>query len=187
MKRNDDFSHLNASDNAYIDSMYETYLNNPSELDESWQAFFKGFEFQMGPGGSGDMSTDDLQREFNCFRMIQSYRTRGHLLSDTNPIRPRRDRDARISIAHDDLSEDDYDRKFYCGNFVGLGVCTLREIEQHMKNVYCGKIGIEYMHSNHTELRRWVRERFEKVERRVLFFHLRKRREFLRSLIKRRF
>ncbi|MCP4911611.1 MAG: 2-oxoglutarate dehydrogenase E1 component [Oligoflexia bacterium] len=169
MKRNDDFSHLNASDNAYIDSMYETYLNNPSELDESWQAFFKGFEFQMGPGGSGDMSTDDLQREFNCFRMIQSYRTRGHLLSDTNPIRPRRDRDARISIAHYDLSEDDYDRKFYCGNFVGLGVCTLREIEQHMKNVYCGKIGIEYMHSNHTELRRWVRERFEGGAKSIIF------------------
>ena len=121
MKRIDDFSHLSASDTAYIDDMYETYQNNPSEMDESWAAFFKGFEFQMGPNSSGDMSSEDLQREFNCFRMIQSYRTRGHLLSDTNPIRPRQDRDARISISHYDLSEEDLNRTFYCGNFVGLG------------------------------------------------------------------
>ncbi len=164
MKRIDDFTHLSSSDNQYVDSLYETYRNNPEELDESWVSFFRGFEFQMGGAVSGeDISSEQMRKEFNVFRLIQSYRSRGHLLSDTNPIRPRRDRHAHISLQDYDLTEEDLKGRYLCGDFVGLGAgATLKEIMDHLHTIYCGKIGIEYMHSNNTEVRRWCREYFEK-------------------------
>lgn len=164
MKRVDDFTHLSSSDNQYVDHLYETYKTNPEEVDESWRSFFKGFEFQMGGAISeGDISSEKMRKEFNVFRLIQSFRARGHLLSDTNPIRPRKDRHARISLADYDLEETDLKQGFLCGEFVGLGAgATLENIMEHLKAIYCGVIGIEYMHSNDTEVRRWCREYFEK-------------------------
>ncbi|EQC46070.1 2-oxoglutarate dehydrogenase E1 component [Bacteriovorax sp. Seq25_V] len=159
-----DFSHLAGSDISYIDSLYEQYKANPQEAEESWRNFFLGFEFGAGKGGAGgEVSEDALKKEFNVFRLIQSFRARGHLLSDTNPIRPRRDRHARITLPDYNLSESDLDTTFYCGSFAGLGgPATLRQIFEHMSKIYCGKIGIEYMHSNDTDMRRWIREEFEK-------------------------
>jgi 2-oxoglutarate dehydrogenase E1 component len=138
MKRIDDFSHLSASDNQYVDGLYETYKSNPEELDESWVNFFRGFEFQMGGTVSeGDISSEKMRKEFNVFRLIQSFRARGHLLSDTNPIRPRQDRHARISIADYDLTDEDLNQGFLCGEFVGLGAgATLKQIIDHLRTIY---------------------------------------------------
>jgi 2-oxoglutarate dehydrogenase E1 component len=167
MKGVNDFSHLSASDNQYIDAMYESYQQNPDELDESWIQFFRGFEFGQGGSSTGTIdssSMDDSQirKEFNVFRLIQSFRARGHLLSDTNPIRPRQDRHARISLEDYNLSDADLTKGFLCGEFVGLGAgATLQDIMDLMRTMYCGTIGIEYMHSNNTDIRRWVRDKYE--------------------------
>lgn len=165
MKKPVDFSHLSSSDISFIDSLYDEYKNNPDGVEQSWKSFFQGFEFNSphfaSSGTGGEISDVKLRKEFNVFRLIQSFRTRGHLLSDTNPIRARKDRDARISLEFYDLTEGDLKETFLCGEFVGLGPATLGDILTHMKAVYCGKIGVEYMHSNNTDVRRWVRERFE--------------------------
>ena len=166
MAKNIDFSHLSSSDITFIDSMYDNYRKNPESLDESWQRFFQGFEFSsIGFGsseGTGEGISDaKLRSEFNVFRLIQSFRSRGHLLADTNPIRPRRDRNARISLQEYGLSEADLETKFQCGEFVGLGPATLKEILDHLKKIYCAKIGFQYMHSNNTDVRRFMREKIE--------------------------
>jgi 2-oxoglutarate dehydrogenase E1 component len=165
-----DFSHLSSSDITFIDSLYETYRNDPSTVDESWQRFFQGFEFSTtgfgsssgsGSGTVEDISSEVLRKEFSVFRLIQSFRTRGHLLADTNPIRPRKDRKARLSLEEYGLTEADRPRVFQCGVYLGLGPVTLDVIIDHMKQIYCEKIGFQYMHSNNTDIRRWMREKIE--------------------------
>lgn len=171
MTQKNDYSHLLSSDSAYIDSMYDTFKKNPQELDESWQTFFKGFEYKLDElftdgenttEQGGSISDSQLIKEFNVFRIIQAYRARGHLLSDTNPIRPRKDRHARLELSEYGLEEADLEKQFVCGKFLGLGHAKLKDILTHMKRIYCYKIGIEYYHSNNTDMRRWVREKFEK-------------------------
>lgn len=159
MKRND-YSHLTSSDSAYIDSLYQTYQNAPEELDDSWRQFFKGFEYKFEEGGA--VGSETLKKEFNVYRLIQSYRARGHLLSDTNPIRPRKDRLARLELSNYDLSDTDLETEFMAGEFIGLGKAKLKNIVDHLKRVYCYKIGLEYMHSNNTEIRHWIQQKFEK-------------------------
>ncbi|MBD64556.1 MAG: 2-oxoglutarate dehydrogenase E1 component [Halobacteriovoraceae bacterium] len=166
MTPRNDYSHLLSSDNGYIDSMYEVYKENPSELDESWQAFFKGFEYKLDENissSSGGTVTDvNLKKEFSVFRIIQAFRARGHLLSDTNPIRKRKDRDAKLDLSEYGLEQADLEREFSAGEYLGLGRAKLVDILDHMRRIYCYKIGLEYYHSNNTEVRRWVREKFEK-------------------------
>lgn len=166
MSKNIDFSHLSSSDITFIDSLYESFRSNPQSVDESWQRFFQGFEFSnvsFGTSGSSGEGISDqkLRAEFNVFRLIQSFRTRGHLLAITNPIRPRRDRKARISLEEYGLSDADRSTVFQCGEFVGLGPATLDQILDHLKHIYCGHIGFQYMHSNNTDVRRFMRERIE--------------------------
>lgn len=167
-----DFSHLSSSDITFIDSLYDNFRSDPTSVDESWQRFFQGFEFQSGSfgtsGSSGENISDaKLRAEFNVFRLIQSFRTRGHLLADTNPIRPRRDRKARISLEEYGLSDADRKTIFQCGEFVGIGPATLDQILDHMKEIYCAKIGFQYMHSNNTDVRRFMRERIESTAKNI--------------------
>ncbi|MDB9786555.1 2-oxoglutarate dehydrogenase E1 component [Bacteriovoracaceae bacterium] len=161
-----DLAQLASSDISFIDDLYRQYQENPDEVDPSWQYFFRGLEFAKNLSADEGSSTGDfdkamLFKEFNVFRLIQSFRARGHLISDTNPIRERINRHARISLEDYDLSDDDLKKQFHCGEFVGLGYATLGSILKLMKKMYCNKIGIEYMHSNDTEVRRWVRKEFE--------------------------
>lgn len=161
--KNLDFAHLSSSDITYIDSLYQQFRDDGESVDQSWRRFFEGVEFANGIdlGASGGVDTTKLKKEFNVFRLIQSYRARGHLLSDTNPIRPRRDRDARIDLVNYDLSENDLEESFACGEFCGLPGGKLKDIIFRMRSLYCGKIGVEYMHCNNTDVRRWMREKFE--------------------------
>ena len=161
MSSKKDYSHLTSSDTAFIDSLYDSYKNDSSSIDESWQMFFKGFEYKEADS-HGSSHSQDLTKEFNAYRLVQSYRARGHLLSDTNPIRPRKDRSARLDLQDYNLEEADLEREFWCGHLLGLGSAKLKDIINHVKRIYCYKIGVEYYHSNNTEVRRWVREKFEK-------------------------
>ncbi|MBT4792396.1 MAG: 2-oxoglutarate dehydrogenase E1 component [Halobacteriovoraceae bacterium] len=164
-----DYSHLLSSDSAFIDSMYEAYKKDSSDVDESWQMFFRGFEYKLDDesitqAGSPqpEISSSDMVKEFNVFRLVQAYRARGHLLSDTNPIRKRKDRNAKLELAEYNLQESDLETTFNCGHFLDLGgPKKLKDILDYIKRVYCYKVGIEYYHSNNTEIRRWVRNKFE--------------------------
>ena len=135
-----DYAHLNSSDNHYIDSLYEQFQTDPASVDDSWAQFFKGFEFRKSydsPASSSQSFSEkiqgsDFQKELNVFRIIQSFRNRGHLLSDTNPIKARIDRNAMIELEHYDLDQSDLQREFLCGHFLGLEKPTLQNIWDHM-------------------------------------------------------
>lgn len=183
MKRKDDFSYLGSSDNQFIDHLWQQWNEAPDDLEESWQNFFRGFTFALNsvsndegksvsvPTSNQVFDEEKIRKEFNVFRIVQSYRSRGHLLSNTNPIRARRDRDAQISLEKYNLTEADLDKNFLVGEFVSGDSsgkmslnqrgATLREVLNFMQACYCSTIGIEYMHINNTSVRRWMRNKFE--------------------------
>jgi 2-oxoglutarate dehydrogenase E1 component len=160
-----DFSFIANAHPSYIESMYEKYKQDPSQVEPSWAAFFKGFEFAHSTngleGGNGGVATGFNIKEFHVLSLIKAYRNRGHLLSTTNPIRERRDRHPNLKIEDFGLTEADLDAKFRAGMDCGLENATLREIIRHMKKVYCGNIGFEYNHIRDRVRRRWIREKIE--------------------------
>ena len=97
----------------YIDSMYQSWLADPKSVEHDWAAFFRGFDFavssangnghtnEMGPTAVGATlavaQTPQLQKEFAVIGLIHGYRDRGHTLSTTNPLKPRKDRKPRLT------------------------------------------------------------------------------------------
>ncbi|HNE28409.1 MAG TPA: 2-oxoglutarate dehydrogenase E1 component, partial [Saprospiraceae bacterium] len=87
----------------YIDTLYHNWLNNPDSVETDWQVFFKGFDFALSAAngsstGSGGSNEADLHKEFGVVGLIYGYRDRGHMLSTTNPIKPRKDRKPRLDL-----------------------------------------------------------------------------------------
>jgi len=168
----DPHSYLANSDINAIESLYQQYKSNPQSVDGSWQRFFEGFEFQRaefaplpsGDGFSGAVSSEVI-KEFKVINLINGYRQRGHLFTETNPVRERRKHQPTLALENFGLSEQDLDTVFQAGNEVGLGPSKLRDILAHLTNSYCKHIGIEYMYVRNPERIQWLRERIEAVKK----------------------
>lgn len=168
-----DFSFIANAHPAYIDSLYEQYQNNPEQVEGSWASFFKGFDYAHANNGSSNGSAAAKSngvtpssvfnpQEFQVLAMINAYRGRAHLLSTTNPVRPRRDRNPKLELEDFNLGEADLDTVFYAATECGLEKpSTLRDILAHLKRIYCGNIGFEFQHIQQREKRRWLRTRIE--------------------------
>lgn len=159
----DKFSFLNAAHTAYFADLYEQYLENPDAVEPSWRAFFQGYDFgSENYGLDGEivegLSTqipEHVQKEFQVVKLIDGYRMRGHLFTKTNPVRDRRTYSPTLEIENFGLSESDLDTVFNAGENLGIGVKSLREIIQHLENIYCSSIGVEYMYLRNPEVIKW--------------------------------
>lgn len=165
-----DYSYVFNAHPAYIDALYQQFKADPQAVEEGWRTFFAGFEFgthhQNGqtetvPAQKIEASSDNLLKEYGVVSMIHGYRTRGHLLSTTNPIRKRRDRKPYLSLEDYHLSADDLPKVFKSGEEIGLQGKTLHQIVDHLNKIYCGNIGFEYAHIENREKRMWLRQKIE--------------------------
>lgn len=161
-----DFSFIYNADPVYVDSIYKEYLNHPEAIDPSWIQFFKGFDFaksfaENGSAPAKSISTEIIQNELAVLALIQAFRSRGHLLSDTNPIRKRKDRKPFLELSDYHLDNIDPASKFISGKAIGLENNTLAQIYQKLKSIYCSKIGFEYVHIESREKRIWLQDKIE--------------------------
>ncbi len=175
----DKFSFLNAAHSQLIEDLYQQYLKYPDSPEPSWKAFFQGFDFalanysdepitnntavspsQFAASSAGNAAiSEDIQKEFKVVNLIEAYRSRGHLFTKTNPVRERRHYEPTLAIENFGLSANDLTKKFNSAVEVGMsGAATLQEIINHLENVYCDSIGIEYMHIQNVEERDWIRQ-----------------------------
>ncbi len=162
----DKFSFLNAAHTAYFADLYEQYLENPDAVEPSWRAFFQGYDFgSENYGLDGEIiegvSTqipEHVQKEFNVVKLIDGYRIRGHLFTDTNPVRERRTYIPTLDISNFGLSENDLDTVFNAGDILGVGAKPLREIIAHLERIYCASIGVEYMYLRNPDVIKWWQE-----------------------------
>ncbi|MCU1524047.1 MAG: multifunctional oxoglutarate decarboxylase/oxoglutarate dehydrogenase thiamine [Microbacteriaceae bacterium] len=95
--------------------------------------------------------------------LINSFRVRGHLMADVDPLEYRQRSHHDLEISSHGLTFWDLDREFVTGGFGGKRSALLREILGVLRDSYCRTIGIEYMHIQDPEQRRWIQEHVEKA------------------------
>lgn len=161
-----DYSHIFNAHPSYIETIYRSYLSDPLSVEQDWRLFFEGFDFASNGSSVSDeggivREVESLAKEFGVKSIIHGFRTRGHLLSTTNPIRTRRDRSPHLDLSDYNLVDGDLDKVYEAGSEIGLKNATLRQILDRLKKIYCGNIGIEYAHIENREKRMWLRERLE--------------------------
>ena len=160
----DKYSFLNAAHTGYFAQLYDQYLQQPDSVEPSWRAFFQGFDFGVENSNTtvGETTTEvpeHLQREFKVVQLIDAYRKRGHLFTKTNPVRDRRTYTPNLEIENFGLSKDDLSEVFNAGETMGIGPTTLAKIIEHLEQIYCDSIGVEYMYIRDPEKVNWIQQR----------------------------
>lgn len=175
----DRFSFLNAAHSQLIEDLYEQYQQFPDSLEPSWKAFFQGFDFALENYNDNDNGASiapslvqyantqvsngaispAVQNEFKVANLIEEYQRRGHLFTKTNPVRERRHYSPTLDIENFGLTAQDLNQKFDIATRIGMsGAATLQEIINHLQNIYCDSIGVEYMHIPDVEERDFVKD-----------------------------
>jgi len=160
----DKFSYTGNGDPVAIEGLYEQYLRDPKSVDETWQQFFEGIEFagkyfpqKPGSGGSGE----EFPKEFRVVNLINTYRTRGHLFTKTNPVRQRRSWGPPITIEYFGLQAADLEQEFDAGKEIGIGRAKLKDIITHLEQIYCNTIGFEFMYCRVPEEVEFIKNRID--------------------------
>ncbi|MEK9943090.1 MAG: 2-oxoglutarate dehydrogenase E1 component, partial [Gammaproteobacteria bacterium] len=123
-----------------------------------------GLPFSSDQSATTVSAQNDRERKQGAvLRLINAYRTRGHSVSQTDPLgimNPEAPED--FDLAFQGLDESDLDHVYDAGSLAfGDTRMPLRRIRDLCEAVYCGPIGIEYMHITNTAEKRWLQERLE--------------------------
>ena len=172
-------SHISAGHAAYLESLYETFINNPDDLSKEWLDFFTSLPKHSN--SNGEISHREVVKEFKnlsrsksikknsiderqgkVIKLIKSYRNRGHLQATLDPLGMMEHKTVEdLSIEFHGLSKDDLDEEFYTDTFTDEDKLPLREIVNQLKASYCGNIGVECNHIFDARERRWFQKKFE--------------------------
>ena len=106
---------------------------------------------------------NQIPKEARILEMINSYRVRGHLMADTDPLEYRQRSHHDLDVQSHGLTLWDLDREFPTGSFAGgQGRLKMRKILGILRDSYCRTIGIEYMHMQEPVQRKWIQDRVER-------------------------
>ncbi|QTE30307.1 multifunctional oxoglutarate decarboxylase/oxoglutarate dehydrogenase thiamine pyrophosphate-binding subunit/dihydrolipoyllysine-residue succinyltransferase subunit [Pengzhenrongella sicca] len=103
----------------------------------------------------------DLFKPARVAALIHSFRSRGHLMADTDPLAYHQRKHPDLDVQTHALTLWDLDRTFPVGGFGGKSRAKLRDVLGLLRDSYCRSIGIEYMHLADPRQRRWLQERLE--------------------------
>ncbi|KAG0001910.1 2-oxoglutarate dehydrogenase E1 component [Modicella reniformis] len=175
----------------YVEEMYLAWLKDPKSVHLSWQIFFRNQSqgmsasqsFQTAPtippsGGvpslvpGAQVGSSEVLDHLKVQLLVRAYQARGHHIARLDPlglsqvglaaVSPR-----ELDITHYGFSQKDLNRTFSLGpgilpGFLDTGSNqTLCEIIDHLKAIYCGSIGVEYIHIPDRERCDWIRQRIE--------------------------
>ncbi len=163
----DKYSYISNAEVGYIDDLYQSYKQNPESIDSSWRKFFEGYEFSLQKygqnGAPANVTSSSYQGsgEILVRNLIYGYRSRAHLISDTNPVRKRREHVVKLELEDFGLSQSDLDKEFEIGAEIGLGKATLRNILKRLEKIYSGHIGYEYYHLRNSDIFDWMKAKVE--------------------------
>ncbi|MGQ3201351.1 2-oxo acid dehydrogenase subunit E2, partial [Microbacterium aurantiacum] len=113
---------------------------------------------------ANDINVDLAERVDKTSRvqeLINSFRVRGHLMADIDPLEYVQRTHPDLEIENHGLTFWDLDREFVTGGFGGKRQLKLRDILGVLRDSYCRTIGLEYMHIQDPEQRAWFQRNVE--------------------------
>ncbi len=133
--------------------------------DEFYDEIFRALRIPYEPvRWAPDISAshdDEISKQARVLEMIRAYRVRGHIMADTDPLEYKQRRHPDLDIASHGLTLWDLEREFATGSFGPKRFMKLRQILGILRDSYCRTTGIEYMHIQDPEQRRWIQQRVE--------------------------
>lgn len=178
----DNLSYLSGENAEYVDSLYQSYKENPNSIEFGWQKFFEGFDFgRNNSSGGAEQAPEHFFKEVNVLNLINGYRSRGHLFTKTNPVRERRKHLPTLALENFGLSKDDLETVFNSGVEIGIGAAKLKDIVAFLEHTYCGSVGAEFLFVRTPEVLSWIQKKMEGA-RNTANFSIEEKRRILKKL-----
>ncbi|KAG6899687.1 hypothetical protein C0993_007948, partial [Termitomyces sp. T159_Od127] len=179
----------NGTNAYYADQMYRHWRQDPASVHASWAAYFSGLDSgipspqafspvplphptdgapALHPNGGAELDV-----HLKAQLLVRAYQVRGHHVADLDPLGimdPDLDdiRPPELEVSHFGFTERDLDKDITLGPGILPHFATedrktmkLREIISLCKRIYCGAVGIQYVHIPDKEQCDWIRERVE--------------------------
>jgi 2-oxoglutarate dehydrogenase E1 component len=156
-----------------LDEKYAQWCENPQSVEQTWSAFFEGFELGVAQlkkkeagetvvSGNGSLSASDIEFNGKVVSLVYNYRTLGHTQAQINPLDDSPELNPRLSISEYKFTDAELAREASNPFFLNGAKMPLTQMVEALKQTYSGKIGFEFMHIHNTTVRHWVRERIER-------------------------
>ena len=166
-----------ASNLGFVEDLYFGWLQDPASVDERWRAYFETLPPvpdaapapstwpARAPREAGASRADDHEAfRLRVDRLVNAWRTFGHLQADLDPLGMVRRRAERLDLEEFGLAEADLDRPLD-GQVAGAG--TLRDLVGRLQETYGRTLGVQLGHIHDRELRGWLEQRMERTRNRL--------------------
>jgi len=158
-----------AESGEFLQYMHQLLLGEHRFYDQIYASIdlhFEPIRWSIDRGSNPLLAADQpeiVDKEARVLQMIHAFRVRGHLLADINPLGQEAYHYPELDPSFYDLTIWDLDREFDTGGFGGVKRATLRAIIDLLRETYCDKIGIEFMHMQDPAKKSWVLQRVERT------------------------
>ncbi|WP_094751879.1 2-oxoglutarate dehydrogenase E1 component [Psychromonas sp. CD1] len=177
-------SHLYGANSTYIEAIYESYLENPTDVDENWRLVFEALpkvndlpeeihskiRKQMQKAAkqpkfispSVQVKYNDI-KQVKVLQLIEAYRIRGHENAQLDPLELIENQNVQdLDPFYHDLEGVDLETDFNVGSYAGgTERMILKDLLSSLKSTYCGTLAVEYMHITDSVEKRWIQKRIE--------------------------
>ena len=171
----------------YHDQMHQMWQADPASVDPSWRSYFEGssndiMRILSGLQGSQAGSQDTADAQSHAAKVmlyVRNFISQAHLQADLDPLKlseieqedrildSMEDQKRILDLSYYGFTEADMDREVHIDIPDWQGILqtkkkwTLRELQNTLTNIYCGKVGVEYLHIAEREPCNWIREKIE--------------------------
>src|SRR5690554_1417359 len=178
-------SQFSGGNAAYIEELFELYLDDPGSVPSEWRELFDSLpndgtamevkhseirdqfreaaKNKLKQSGGSSLNAEVAEKQVRVLQLINAYRFRGHQHANLDPLGLwKQENVPDLNPDFHGLTKDDMDTEFNVGSLViGKETAKLKDIYQALDSIYCGPIGAEYMHIVDTEEKRWIQQRLE--------------------------
>ncbi len=187
-------SHISGGNAAYVEEVYEAYLQDPHSVSQDWRDYFD--KLPRVNGGANDVPHSEIieyfeligrnrarplvsvgegsaniaheRKQVEVVQLVNAYRLSGHLKASVDPLNLREVKNPPdLDLQFHNLNVADLDSVFQTGDLsFGYKEAKLQTLIDDLEQTYCGTIGSEVMHITDYDERRWLLHRLESTRAR---------------------
>ncbi len=150
-----------AGSGEFLRIVHQLLLGEQNFYDEIFEALRIPYEPVRWSADIQVDPQDQINKVARIQQLIHAYRVRGHLMADTNPLEYVQRKHADLDIRSHGLTLWDLDREWPTGGFGGKPNLKFRTMLGVLRDAYCRTTGIEYMHIQDPEERKWFQDELE--------------------------
>jgi 2-oxoglutarate dehydrogenase E1 component len=168
----------------FVEELYAEFARDPASIAPEWRRYFAGLKNgdpAVSPPPAPSLQAAGLSDsrppaslleqkaeagkiialQNRVIQLVRNYRVRGHNIAALDPLGLPRPMPPELELSFYGFSEEDMDRTIQGELMQCEGPLTVCQILRRLQDTYCRSIGVQFMHIDSFEIRRWLQKRME--------------------------